>query len=222
MEIAPDGLDGILITHEHCDHVEALARFVARHPTVVYANEGTAAVVERQIRLAQRAVPEFALFESQIPFVLGDLVVTPIRVSHDTAEPVSYTLDDGVSRLGYFTDLGFVSPAVSAAMSDCTALVLESNHDVEMLRASGRAYSVIARIQGNSGHLSNEQACAALAEADPARLRALVLAHLSHECNDAAVARAMMQRTVRTLGREDLVGQIHVAEQGAPLPFLEA
>ena len=219
--VSPEGLDGILVTHEHSDHVAGLDRFCERHGVPVYANEGTAAVVERQCRLAGHRPPEFAIFESRVPFALGGLTVTPVRVSHDTAEPVAFTLDEGAARLGYFTDLGFVSREVAAAMEGCTALVLESNHDVGMLRASGRSFALISRIQGDSGHLSNDQACQAVAAYCPEDLRALVLAHLSQECNDAALALSMMRATLRHVGRPELEPLVQVAGQEAPLPFVE-
>lgn len=215
----PDGLDGILVTHEHIDHVAGLDRFATRHETTVYANEGTAAVIERQCRLAGRTPPDFAVFESRVPFALGNLTVTPVRVSHDTAEPVAFTLDDGAARLGYFTDLGFVSDEVRAAMAGCAAMVLESNHDVGLLRSSGRPFSLIARIRGDSGHLSNEQACDAIRAVCPDGLRALVLAHLSQDCNDPAVARSMMGQALRELGREPC--RLTVARQETPLPFID-
>lgn len=215
----PAALDAILVTHEHTDHVAGLDRFAAKYGLTVYANEGTAAVVERQCRLAGREPPDFAVFESRVPFALGGLTVTPVRVSHDTAEPVAYTLDEGAARLGYFTDLGFVSGEVAAALGGCAALVLESNHDVGMLRASGRPFSLVARIQGDSGHLSNEQACQAVAATAAEGLRALVLAHLSQDCNDAALALSMMRGTLRHIGRPELA--VAVARQEAPLPFIE-
>ena len=217
--LAPDGLDAILVTHEHADHVAGLDRFARKHAVTVYANEGTAAVVERQCRLARREPPDFAVFESRVPFTLGGLTVTPVRVSHDTAEPVAYTLAEQTGHtLGYFTDLGFVSDEAAAALAACEALVLESNHDPRMLRASGRPYPLIARIAGQSGHLSNDQACEALATLRPPRLRRLVLAHLSQECNDPAVARAQMARTLRAIGRDDLAQTLAVAAQDTPTP----
>lgn len=214
--VSPEGLDGILVTHEHSDHVKGLAAFVKRHPTVVYASEGTASVCERLILRDGGCVPEFAVFQPRVPFALGDLTVTAVPVSHDVAEPTGYTLADGAEQLGYFTDLGFVSAEVLAAFAGCTDLILESNHDPEMLRQSGRPWALIARIAGESGHLSNEQACAALAEACPAGLRSLTLAHLSGECNDPELARRLMAATLRHLGRDDV--RLACAAQNAVCP----
>ena len=215
---SPDGLDAILVTHEHVDHVRGLGRFAERHGAAVFANEGTAAVVERQCRLAGREAPPFTLFQSRVPFALGGLTVTPVRTSHDTAEPVAYTLDDGAARLGLFTDLGFVSGEVAAALAACDALILESNHDLGMLRASGRPYPLVARIAGESGHLSNDQAAEAVARCAAPGLRALVLAHLSEECNQPDLARAAMARALNARG---LAPALAVAKQSSPLPFME-
>ncbi len=219
-EIDPATLDGILITHEHTDHVKGLARLAKKYHLPVYANEGTAAVVERQCLCDRQGVPDFVLFQSDCPFALGELTVTPIRTSHDTAEPVAYTLDDGAACLGYFTDLGFVSQGVAEALPRCTALVLESNHDLQMLAASSRPYALITRIRGNAGHLSNVQACEAMARYASPHLKALVLAHLSGECNTPDIAEAMMQHTLKAMDRHDLLTALHVAHQDTSLPFI--
>ena len=219
LEVDPDSLDGILVTHEHNDHVSGLYRFAAKHQTAVYANEGTAAVIERQAWKAKQPVPKFALFQSCVPFALGDLVVQPVRISHDTAEPVAYTLTaEAGAKLGYFTDLGYASQEVVTALQGCEALILESNHDLQMLRTSGRPYDLVSRISGKSGHLSNDQACDLMRAACPETLRQLVLAHLSRDCNEPAVARYQMAQTLKELGREGVA--LAVAQQSAPLEVM--
>lgn len=217
--ISPQGLDGIFVTHEHVDHVQGLCGFLRKHPTPVFTNEGTASAVERKCFQECREIPEFSVFESSVPFALGSLTITPVRISHDTAEPVAFTFDDGDRKFGYFTDLGFVSPEVAMAFSGCSAMVLESNHDLGMLRSSGRPYSLVARISGQSGHLSNEQACMAVANAIPDELQTLVLAHLSQECNDPRLALSMMGRTLEHVGREKV--RLTVASQDVPLAMME-
>ena len=218
--VSPDTIDAVFITHEHIDHVRGLSRFAARHPTEVYCNEGTAAVLERMFMHEGIPVPPFVIFESRVPFMLGRLLVTPVRISHDTAEPVAYTFDDtdADEKLGLFTDLGFVSDEVSQALGTCSALVLESNHDPDMLKNSGRPYTLVTRIAGTSGHLSNEQACQAVATVCPPCLRYIVLAHLSSECNDPTLARAMMTATLKHIGRGDI--RVDVASKNSPTePF---
>lgn len=218
-EIAPESLDGILITHEHTDHVGGLDRFVKKYHTPVFANYNTAAVIEHMCRRERHEAPEFTFFESGLPFMLGDLTITPVPIPHDTAEPVAYVLDDGTHRLGYFTDLGHVNDSVAQALTGCTALILESNHDLQMLRNSGRGFQLISRISGRAGHLSNEQACEAVATYAAAELRSITLAHLSRDCNLPELAATMMQGTLKHIGRSDVA--LHVAQQNAPLPFTE-
>lgn len=213
---SPDGLDGILVTHEHTDHMKGLANFVKRHPTAVFVTEGTAAVCEHLMRRAKETVPDFAVFQPRVPFALGDLTITPIPISHDVAEPVGYTLADGAEKLGYFTDLGIVTAEILAAFAGCTDLILESNHDPETLRRSGRPWSLITRISGESGHLSNEQACQAVAAACPPELRSVTLAHLSEECNAPELACRLMAATLQHIGRGDVT--LRCAAQNASCP----
>lgn len=218
-EIPPESLDGILITHEHIDHVKGLDRFVKQYHTPVFTNYNTAAVIERQCRNEQRDAPEFTFFESGFAFALGDLTITPVPIPHDTAEPVAYVIDDGTHRLGYFTDLGHVTDPVAQAIGSCTALILESNHDLQMLRQSGRGFALISRISGRAGHLSNDQACEAVANSVSAELRSLTLAHLSQDCNRPALAAALMSATLKHIGRSNV--SLAIAQQDAPLPFTE-
>lgn len=218
-DVAPESIHAALITHEHTDHTKGLSRFAGKYAIEVYANEGTATVIERQCQKEECKIPIFTLFESNIPFALGGLTITPVRISHDTAEPVGYLIDDGETTLGYFTDLGVATPSVTTAMKCCQALILESNHDPQMLQHSSYPYPLIMRISGSSGHLSNLQACEAIITAQPPQLKHLVLAHLSEECNSPDVAHTMMSRTLQLIERSDV--NLYVATQKQPLPFIE-
>lgn len=219
LSIAPESIDAILITHEHIDHVAGLSRFVKKYHTPVFTNYNTAAVIERQCTLEEQPIPEFNLFDTNLPFALGDLTVTPIEIPHDTAEPVGYLIDDGTHCLGYFTDLGHVTPRIAAVLPLCHALIWESNHDLQMLRSSGRGFPLIARISGRAGHLSNAQACEAIAQGASDRLRILTLAHLSRDCNLPDVAHAEMTRVLKQLNRSDI--QLLIAQQNEVSPFME-
>ena len=216
--IDPDSLDGILITHEHTDHVKGLSIFTEDHPTPVYANYNTAAAIDYQCRKERAHVPEFSCFESNVPFALGELTITPLQIPHDTAEPVGFVLHDGTHQLGYFTDLGYVPETVAAAITQCDALVLESNYDPQMLHNSGRPYHLITRIQGRAGHLSNEQACEAIAASIGPNLKSLTLAHLSPDCNQPHLAEAMMKGTLKHIGRTDVA--LTLGKHLAAIPFI--
>lgn len=183
-------VQAVLVTHGHSDHVAALPVIEGKTGLPVYATDGTAATVERDGR---REKPDlawnFAVFEAGEPFSLGDLEVEPFPVPHDAADPVGFVLRGPAGeRLGFATDLGEAPLVVRHRLAGCGALVLEFNHDREMLLASDRAWSLKQRILGRSGHLSNEQAAELLAQVATPALRHLVPAHLSDECNLPSLA----------------------------------
>jgi phosphoribosyl 1,2-cyclic phosphodiesterase len=132
------------------------------------------------------------VIESDAPFALGDLEVRPFPVPHDAREPVQFVLGDGARRVGVLTDIGAPTRHVEAMLSGCEALVLECNHDEQML-AEGRYPGWLkARIAGPFGHLANAAAAALLAALDRSRLRHVVAAHLSEANNRPALARAAL------------------------------
>ena len=190
-------LAAVLVSHEHIDHCRGLPGLSRAHPALqLFANESTAAGVELTAR-ASLETP-WSIFETGADFTVGDLHVQSFSVPHDTGDPVAYVVDDGTHRVGVATDLGTATPVVRRHLRDCDALVIETNHDIDMLKQSGRPWSLVQRILGRQGHLSNEQAAELIEEVMTGRLRAIFPAHLSADCNSpdcAMVAlRAMLQR----------------------------
>ncbi|MGH8428469.1 MAG: MBL fold metallo-hydrolase [Gammaproteobacteria bacterium] len=180
--VAPSDLDAILVTHEHSDHVAGVARLAAAYRIPVRASAGTA----RAHALDGLAEP----FDSHVPFVVGDIEVTPLIVPHDATEPTQFLLGDGACRVAVITDVGHVTPYLDAALSGAEALILESNHDEAMLAAGFYPPALKRRVGGDYGHLSNAQAAALLAGIDTSQLQQLVLAHLSEQNNRPELARA--------------------------------
>jgi phosphoribosyl 1,2-cyclic phosphodiesterase len=123
---------------------------------------------------------------------VGNLHVLPYTVPHDAREPLQYVFSDGARRLGVLTDVGVATPHITSTLSGCDALVLESNHDVEMLATSRYPASLKARISGMHGHLNNDAAAAILASLDRSKLRHLVAAHLSQQNNLPELAQAAL------------------------------
>lgn len=136
---------------------------------------------------------------------LGDLGILPYTVPHDAREPLQFVLSDGASRLGVLTDAGMGTPHISAVLSGCDALVLECNHDVQMLAASRYPQSLKARIGGMHGHLNNEAAAAILASLDRSRLRYLVAAHLSQHNNSPERVRIALAAVLGVAATEVVV-----------------
>ncbi len=214
-------LAGVCITHDHIDHIRGLAVFAKRHPALpLYATAGTCAAV-CHVAPELRAAP-WRIVTPGSDFDVNGLHVHPFATSHDAADSVGFLVrDDSGATLGYATDLGYVPAMVQVALRGCRALILESNHDWTMLRNSSRPWSLIARISGTSGHLSNEQS-AELVDSilDTSPLRTLVLAHLSEECNTPDEALGTHRIVLRRHNCLDTI-RLLAASQNTPTPILE-
>jgi len=186
--VEPETLSAILVTHEHNDHAGGVPAFAARHGIPVWITFGTLQVIGERFA----GLDAIYGFDSHDSFVVGDLRVTPFPVPHDAREPVQFVLDDGASRVGVLTDIGGSTPYVEASLSGCDALVLECNHDRDMLAGSDYPYPLKQRISGRFGHLCNEGAAALLAAIDQSRLKHVIAAHLSQQNNTPDKARAAL------------------------------
>jgi phosphoribosyl 1,2-cyclic phosphodiesterase len=186
--VAPETLNAIIVTHEHSDHVGGVAAFAARHRIPVWLTFGTLSAASGRLNGMERVLG----FDSHDVFVIGDLEIRPFPVPHDAREPVQFVLSDGEFRLGVLTDLGTSTPYVEASLSGCDALVLECNHDVDLLAGSDYPASLKQRIAGRLGHLDNQGAAALLGAIDTSKLQHIVAAHLSRQNNTPDLARAAL------------------------------
>ena len=205
-----EGLDAILITHEHSDHIGSALTLARKWSIPLYMSWGTARAVG-----ADEADVDLQVLWGDEAVAIGDLSVLPYTVPHDAREPLQYVLSNGASRLGVLTDVGTSTPHISSVLSGCDALVLECNHDVQMLAESRYPQSLKARIGGNHGHLNNDAAAEILASLDRSRLRHLVAAHLSQQNNSPALARAAMAHVLGAAPTE-----VVVASQGEGFAWL--
>lgn len=176
--LCPADLDGIFITHEHGDHIGCAPMLVARYGVPLWTSAGTAqyaafAGLESALNLVR---------DGQV-FAIGGLQLYPFTVPHDAREPLQLRCTDGDRVLGLMTDIGHVTGHALAALAGCHALVLESNHDVELLAQSRYPDFLKRRVGGQHGHLSNVQAAAALGALHHDRLNTVVAAHLSERNN---------------------------------------
>lgn len=202
-DVQPTDIDAIFITHEHSDHIGCVAQLASRYSIPVWASQGTHAALQdmqRKLRAKQpshsQLVPGFEalvhIASDNCPIAVGDLQLNPFTVPHDAREPLQLTCTDGNVKLGILTDLGHPSRHVIDSIAGCNALLLESNHDEEMLSKSKYPAFLKARVGGDFGHLSNAQAAAVLTAVMHDKLRHVSAAHLSQQNNHPSLAQSAL------------------------------
>jgi len=207
--LEPSGLAGILVTHEHDDHGGHAYAFAAQHGLTLWMTHGT-----QQALAAAAKSPNgvrTGIIDGRKAFAAGDIEVQPYTVPHDAREPVQFMLSDGAQRLGVLTDIGASTAHVESVLSGCDALVLECNHDLDLLWAGDYPKWLKERIAGPFGHLDNGSSERLLAALDRARLKHVIAAHLSQQNNRAGLARAAL---ARALGCEQSWVGVATQEEG--------
>lgn len=204
LDLRPGDLSAIIVTHEHTDHVGGVAAFARKFDLPVWLTPGTFNGVAAQFKENQ----PIHLFDCHARFCVGEMEVQPFPVPHDAREPAQFVFGDGVRRLGVLTDAGCSTPHIEQMLDRCHALILECNHDREMLRNGPYPASLKERVAGRLGHLDNLAAAQILCRIDAGRLQHIVAAHLSEKNNLPRLAR---QELSKSLGCEP--EWIGVAEQ---------
>ena len=192
--LAPADVAAILITHEHDDHAGQAYAFAGQHAIPVWLTYGTQVAMSAAGKLPGDVLTR--TIEGREAFAIGGLQVQPFTVPHDAREPVQYVFSDGAVRLGVLTDIGTSTAHVEATLSGLDALVLECNHDPDLLWAGGYPKWLKERITGPFGHLSNAQAEALLGKLDRTRLQHVIAAHLSQQNNRPALACEALARAM--------------------------
>ncbi|NLF93946.1 MAG: MBL fold metallo-hydrolase [Oligosphaeraceae bacterium] len=202
---------GILITHEHSDHIRGL-RVCAEHFQVpVYAS----CLCAEKLRYLDPALGAVVRFAPGGEFQLGEFKITPFPLEHDAVDPVGYVISRASRKIGLAMDLGQAGRMTEFQLRSCDTLLLESNHDLNMLAASQRPWYLKQRILGPQGHLSNKQSSDCLARVLSANTRNVILMHLSRECNTEALADASARAELQKLQRTDV--NLMVSHQDQPL-----
>lgn len=213
---SPQAISGVVITHDHGDHTRGAGVFARRFGTPLYMTETTRDACAPLLTGDEK----LRIYRPGFPFEIGSVRVDPFLTIHDARDPVAVTLSDLAKgfRLGVATDLGRPTAQVRHALEGCDILVLEANHDEGLLHQSPYPVGVKARIASSHGHLSNRAAAALASELLHPRLACVVLAHLSAECNEPALAREVVEGALREKGYR---GRLEVAPQDEPTPLFD-
>lgn len=210
---APEGLTGILITHEHTDHIQGLAALAAKLQIPVYCNRLTKEAIETQ--MAARF--DCRVFATGSSFDIGTVTVENFSIPHDAYDPVGFLLRTACGNAGFLTDLGHATKLVLERVRTANVLVLEANHDLKLLQEdTKRPWSIKQRILSRHGHLSNEAAGDVVDEILSVELHKLYLGHLSRDCNRPEIAERTIRRRLERAGASHV--QVEVASQETPCP----
>jgi phosphoribosyl 1,2-cyclic phosphodiesterase len=193
--VSPESLSGILITHEHADHVAGLPAIAKKLRIPIYVSRLTAPAIPWG-----EFTPTLELFQAGSGFTIGDIDVTSFTIPHDAVDPVGFSFKvDGI-KVSIATDLGYLPDSVRFHLQGSDVLLLEANHDIEMLKVGPYPWSVKQRVMGRNGHLSNDVACNFVKDDLDSRTTTLILGHLSEHNNHPEL--------VRLMGRQALNGRM--------------
>jgi phosphoribosyl 1,2-cyclic phosphodiesterase len=217
-QLEPTSLSAILITHEHSDHVYGLATLAKKLDIPVFMTGATHQAWARSLRDDAGQLPKLAkleIFSAGRQFQIADITVTPFTIPHDAADPVGFTFRTEGAKIAFATDLGYMPASVRDHLRRCDVLIIESNHDVEMLRVGPYPWSVKQRVMSRVGHLSNDSLAQFFAEDYDGGASHIVLAHLSEQNNHPEVARRVAENA---LGPQQtlLQNRLMLAAQDAP------
>ncbi|MDO5147158.1 MAG: MBL fold metallo-hydrolase [Eubacteriales bacterium] len=218
MEIAPEKITGIFVTHEHMDHIGGLGVFLRKYPVPVYA---TAKTIDRILKTRSLGKIDASLFTSvapDSPITVDGIRIEASGIYHDAADPVCYTFRDQSSKVGIATDFGTYDEYLVEKMQDCESLLVEANHDLNMLMVGPYPYPLKKRIMGNQGHLSNERAGQFLSKVIGKKCRHIFLGHLSKENNygELAYETVKVELLAHNIDMEKEDFTLQVADRCAP------
>lgn len=193
-----ENLSAVIVSHEHTDHIKGLAMIAARHGIPVYANRSTRDAI---VYYHSDEKFNFHIFETGHAFEVGEIGIQVFSVPHDGVDPVGFTFETNEGKIGFVTDLGHATKLVIERIRSAHVLVVEANHDVQMLQENPyRPWSLKQRILGKHGHLSNESAAELVEQVVNEDLQHLILAHLSQECNKPDLALKVVKRKLTEIG----------------------
>lgn len=201
--VLPEQLDGVLLTHEHGDHVCGLEVLCRKLDIPIYANSQTAEAVRYGCSLDQH--PNWRIFRTGSEFKICDITVQTFPVPHDAVDPAGFAFYAGSSGLGFITDLGYATKMIVERLRQVHTLVIETNHDEKLLQNdTHRPWPVKQRIQSRHGHLSNTAAAGVIEELLPGKVDRVVLGHLSRDCNTPELALQTVRNALAKCGKTEV------------------
>ena len=183
IDIYPDTIQGILVTHEHIDHVAGIGVMARRYNIPIYATYETAMEITKIKSLGEIPAELFRFVEPDKAFTINDINIEPFSISHDAANPVCYSMKAGDEKIGIATDLGKYDDYILSKLKDSDLLMIEANHDINMLLVGKYPYFLKQRILGDKGHLSNDTSADLICKLISKKKQRIILAHLSKENN---------------------------------------
>jgi phosphoribosyl 1,2-cyclic phosphodiesterase len=204
-------LDAVLLTHEHCDHTSGLAALVkaAKRPLPVYLTRGTMQFIDWG-----ECTPTIEIFQAGCGFRIGDIDVASFTVPHDAIDPIGFTLSSQGVKMAIATDLGYVTDSLRVHLRGSDVVLLESNHDLEMLRVGPYPWPVKQRVMSRRGHLSNEVVADFISRDLDSSVDTLILGHISEHNNHPELVRSLALRSIKN----PLFTKLFVAEPGLQSP----
>ncbi len=220
--VRPNELDGILVTHEHIDHIQGIYMMVKMFDVPVYATCGTLDAIRSKDKQGVISMNHLYEVHADEYITLGQMGIIPFKISHDAADPVCYTVLAGGHKAGIVTDLGMYSDYTIEHLKDSEILMLEANHDISMLEAGSYPYNLKRRILSRYGHLSNEDSGRLLCSLISPRLKHVSLAHLSKENNYPQLAyQAVKCQIWEETGINELPFHMEVAQRDKPSELIK-
>ena len=214
--LQPSMLDGILLTHEHGDHVRGLKVLLGKHPIPVYATAET----RKELSLQGLGAGEWRTFETAQAFQLGAVVIESFTVHHDAVDPVGFVISHQSRQLGVVSDAGHVTRSMTERLRGLHGLFVEANYDNALLEMDNkRPWSIKQRISSRHGHLSNDQVAELIRDIAHPQLARIVLGHLSSDCNKPELALGRLRACLTELGHHHV--DLHCACQHEPTAWFE-
>lgn len=218
LDLKTEEMQGILITHEHIDHIAGLGVLARRYGIPMYATSGTIDAILHTKSVGKIDESLFHEVSPEVDFTIGDITIEPIAISHDAADPVAYKFRQPGKSMAVMTDLGTYDDRIIEKLQNLDVLLLEANHDVHMLQVGSYPYPLKQRILGDRGHLSNELSGRLLGEVLHDQFKTVILGHLSKENNYAELAYETVRLEV-TMGENPYRGDdfpMYVAKREEP------